>query len=34
MSRRYKSLTMKFGVPPSVPDSRHVEHCYSAYGKG
>lgn len=34
MSRRYKSSAMKFGVPLSVPGSRHVEHCYAAHGKG
>ena len=34
MSRRYKSSTMKFGVPLSVPGSRYVEHCYAKHGKG
>ena len=34
MSRRYKSSTMKFGVPLSVPGSRYVEHCYGMHGKG
>jgi len=34
MSRRYKSSTMKFGVPLSVPGSRYVEHCYGSHGKG
>jgi len=31
-SRRYKSHTMKFGIPLSVAGSRHVEHCYSFHG--
>jgi hypothetical protein len=34
MSRRFKSPTMKFGVPLSVPASRYVEHCYGSHGKG
>ena len=34
MSRRYKSSTMKFRVPLSVPGSRYVEHCYGMHGKG
>ena len=34
MIRRYKSSTMKFRVPLSVPASRYVEHCYGAHGKG
>jgi hypothetical protein len=34
MSRRYKSRTMKFGVPLSLPGSRYIEHCYAAPGKG
>ena len=34
MSRRFKSPTMKFGVPLSVPGSRYVEHCYGKHGKG
>jgi len=34
MSRRFKSATMKFGVPLSVPGSRYVEHCYGKHGKG
>lgn len=34
MNRRYKSSTMKFGVPLSVPGSRYVEHCYGSHGKG
>lgn len=34
MSRRYKSRTMRFGVPLSVPGSRYVERCYAAHGKG
>ena len=34
MSRRFKSRTMKFGVPLSVPGSRYVEHCYGKHGKG
>jgi len=34
MSRRFKSPTMKFGVPLSVPGSRYVEHCYGMHGKG
>jgi hypothetical protein len=33
MSRRFKSPTMKFGVPLSVPGSRYVEHCYGKHGK-
>ncbi|MGH8171560.1 MAG: hypothetical protein ACREPX_00340 [Rhodanobacteraceae bacterium] len=33
MSRRFKSPTMKFGVPLSVPGSRYVEHCYAKHGK-
>ena len=34
MSRRFKSPTMKFGVPLSVPGSRYVEPCYGKHGKG
>src|SRR4051812_9455107 len=34
MSRRFKSPTMKFGVPLSVAGSRYVEHCYGSHGKG
>jgi len=34
MSRRFKTSTMKFGVPLSVPGSRYVEHCYGEHGKG
>ena len=34
MSRRYKSVTMRFNVPLSVPSSRYVEHCYGRHGKG
>lgn len=33
-TRRFKSITMKFGVPLSVPGSRHVEWCYGMHGKG
>jgi len=33
MSRRYKSATMKFGVPLAVPGSRYVERCYAKHGK-
>ncbi len=33
-TRRFKSATMKFGVPLSVPGSRHVERCYGKHGKG
>jgi len=33
-SRRFKSVTMKFGVPLSVPGSRQVERCYGMHGKG
>ena len=32
--RRFKSPTMKFGVPLSVPGSRYVERCYAKHGKG
>ena len=32
--RRFKSPTMKFGVPLSVPSSRYVERCYGMHGKG
>jgi hypothetical protein len=31
-SRRYKSHTMKFGIPLSVAGSRHVERCYGFHG--
>ena len=34
MGRRFKSSTMRFGVPLSVPGSRYVEHCYAKHGKG
>ena len=34
MGRRFKSRTMRFGVPLSVPGSRYVEHCYGKHGKG
>lgn len=34
MSRRFKSPTMRFGVPLSVPASLHVERCYGKHGKG
>lgn len=34
MSGRFKSPTMKFGVPLSVPSSRYVERCYGQHGKG
>jgi hypothetical protein len=34
MSRRFKTSTMKFGVPLSVSGSRYVEHCYGMHGKG
>ena len=34
MARRFKSHTMKFGVPLAVPGSRHVERCYGLHGKG
>jgi len=34
MSRRFKSPTMRFDVPLSVPSSRYVEHCYGRHGKG
>jgi hypothetical protein len=30
-TRRFKSPTMKFGVPLSVPGSRHVERCYARF---
>lgn len=33
-TRRFKSITMKFGVPLSVPGSRYVEHCYGSHGAG
>jgi hypothetical protein len=33
MSRRFKSSTMRFGVPLSVPGSRYVERCYGMHGK-
>jgi len=33
-TRRFKSATMKFGVPLSVPGSRYVERCYGKHGKG
>jgi hypothetical protein len=33
-TRRFKSPTMKFGVPLSVPGSRYVERCYGKHGKG
>lgn len=31
-TRRFKSKTMKFGVPLSVPGSRYVEECYGMHG--
>ena len=31
-TRRFKSATMKFGVPLSVPGSRYVERCYGFHG--
>jgi len=34
LSRCFKSRTMRFGVPLSVPGARYVEHCYSRHGKG
>jgi hypothetical protein len=34
MGRRFKSSTMRFGVPLSVPGSRHVKRCYGKHGKG
>jgi hypothetical protein len=34
MSRRYKSATMKFGVPLALPTSKRVFHCYASHGKG
>ena len=34
MSRRFKTGTMRFGVPLSVPASLHVERCYGMHGKG
>ena len=34
MSRRFKSRTMWFGVPLSVPSSRSIERCYGRHGKG
>lgn len=34
MGRRLRSSTMRFGVPLSVPGSRHVERCYGKHGKG
>ena len=33
-TRRFKSATMKFGVPLSVPGSLHIERCYGKHGKG
>ena len=33
MSRRFKSATMKFGVPLALPTSRRVLHCYASHGK-
>jgi len=33
-TRRFKSPTMKFGVPLSVPGSRYIERCYAKHGKG
>lgn len=33
VTRRFKSRTMKFGVPLSVPGSRYVELCYGKHGK-
>jgi len=33
-TRRYKSRTMRFGVPLSVPGSRYVERCYGKHGAG
>lgn len=32
--RRFKSSTMKFGVPLAVAGSRYVEPCYGLHGKG
>jgi hypothetical protein len=32
--RRFKSSTMNFGVPLSVPSSRYIERCYGKHGKG
>jgi hypothetical protein len=34
MTRRFKSRTMRFGVPLSVPGSLRVERCYGKHGKG
>ena len=34
MSRRFKSRTMRFGIPLSVPGSRYIEQCYAKHGKG
>jgi hypothetical protein len=31
-TRRFKSKTMKFGVPLSIAGSRYVERCYSFHG--
>ena len=33
-TRRFKSVTMKFGVPLAVRGSRRVERCYAMHGKG
>jgi len=33
-TRRFKSATMKFGVPLAVPGSLYVERCYGKHGKG
>jgi len=32
-TRCFKSRTMRFGVPLSVPGSRYVELCYGKHGK-
>jgi hypothetical protein len=32
MSRRYKSVTMKFGLPLALPTSRVVFRCYASHG--
>ena len=32
MSRRFKSRTMRFGVPLSIPGSRCAERCYGRHG--
>jgi hypothetical protein len=33
MSRRFKSKTMKFGIPLATPESKRVFHCYASHGK-